>query len=76
MISHRVLHESHIAPGNYVRVIGGRDIHRVGHVMEIVMSMVQIREVLESPNTPIQPLRVAEGASITQADSNSVSLVH
>lgn len=44
MIPHKVVHESQIAPGNSVRVVGGRDIHRTGHVLEIIGSMVRIRE--------------------------------
>lgn len=71
MISHRVVHESHIALGNYVRVIGGRDIHRTGHAIEIVGSMVQIREALGRRDAPIQP---QTAALITQANPGSVSV--
>ena len=57
-------------------VIGGRDIHRAGHVMEIVGSMVRICEGLGSRETPIQPLTSNEGAPVTHATSVDVSFLH
>lgn len=66
MISHRVVHESHIAPGNYVQIISRRDIHRTGYVTEIVGSMVRIHETSGSRHTPIQSSTVAAAISVTQ----------
>ena len=76
MISHRVVHESHIAPGNFVRVISGRDIHRTGYVIEILESILRIRETLGSRDTPIQQLTAPRTVQSVQSDYSEVSDTH
>jgi ribosomal protein L24 len=75
MIAHKVLHESHIAPGSYVRVTDGRDRHRTGHVIEIVGSMLKIRQGLGSQDTQIRPLNASRSEEPIRTGHLDVSII-